>query len=528
MLSGANGVLIAVSGGADSVALLDMLLRIARDDTGLGAGVAEAQTAAPASCKPRLHVAHLDHMLRGRESAEDAEFVRALASELGLHITVNAFDVRAAAARTGRGIEEVAREIRYNFLLAAATGAGCDRIAVGHTMTDQAETFLMRLIRGAGMRGLAAMRPVIPALTFPDSLGEKAEGGRQKPEIGTPPADSDLPFAFHFPLSVSIIRPLLCITREEVESYCGEQGLRFRTDATNFSLRHTRNRIRTSVLPALATINPRIVESISRAAENIFADQEVLDDLALSLLLEVRTASDASTEGSIAAYSIPALLEQPLGMRRRIIVEAMRLARRNVAPRETEFGAEIGSVHVDAVAALLTDGASGKRVGLPGLLEVWREYDALVFRRTRNQEAPYLVTISLEHSAVEAGGFAFVLERGLPAELIGPAIEGVKQEMETTGRNWMSVALDDAKLPYELVIRPRLSGERARVLGQRRTIKLKNLMIDHRIPSSRRSTWPLLTTPDGAYIWSPGLPPAVEFAAHEGTKRLATVRASAI
>ena len=207
MLDGTRGVLIAVSGGADSVALLDMLVRLSLGDGGWGLEVREEQrgggggaeelgsTKAPLPLRtsapqlfsnprpptpiPHIHVAHLDHMLRGSESAADAEFVRALAGRLGLQITISSVDVRAAAEASGRGIEETAREIRYDFLLAVANEAGCDRIAVGHTMTDQAETFLMRLIRGAGLRGLAAMRPVSEVPVFRQ---EKAEGRRQKAE----------------------------------------------------------------------------------------------------------------------------------------------------------------------------------------------------------------------------------------------------------------------------------------------------------------------------------------------------------
>ena len=111
-------------------------------------------------------------------------------------------------------------------------------------------------------------------------------------------------------------------------------------------------------------------------------------------------------------------------------------------------------------------------------------------------------------------------------------IEQAQLEAKRIGRDWMSVALDDDALPESLVIRPRLPGERAQVIGHRQLIKLKNLMIDHRIPSSRRATWPLVTTPDGLYIWSPGLPPALEFAAHDETRdvaqSLAILRALAI
>ena len=159
MLKDARGVVVAVSGGPDSVALLDMLARL--------------RETASALLNLKLHIAHLDHKLRGRESAEDAEFVRQLAARLGFSISIEASDVRAEAERSRKGIEEVAREIRYDFLLRVARETDCDRIATGHTMSDQAETFLMRLARGAGLRGLAAMRPVGPAHEFGTDAGEE-------------------------------------------------------------------------------------------------------------------------------------------------------------------------------------------------------------------------------------------------------------------------------------------------------------------------------------------------------------------
>jgi tRNA(Ile)-lysidine synthase len=556
MLDGTRGVLIAVSGGADSVALLDMLVRLSLGDRGWGLGVREEQrgggggaeelgstkaplplctSAPPLFSNPRppnpiphIHVAHLDHMLRGRESAEDAEFVRALAGGLGLQITISSVDVRGAAKASGRGIEEIAREIRYDFLLAVANEAGCDRIAVGHTMTDQAETFLMRLIRGAGLRGLAAMRPVSEVPVFRQ---EKAEGRRQK-------ADNEfLPSALCLLPSVLLIRPLLCITREEVDAYCRQRGLEFRTDATNLSLRYTRNRIRNDVLPALSAINPRVAESISRAAENIAGDQDALDGLASSLLRKARLLSDAwrrSVDGGTASYSVTALLEQPAGMRRRMIIEALRLTRAGAIPEKPDDAGEVTSAHVAAVEGLLASNASGKHIALPCSLEVWREFDALVFKPVARalKEAPYQSAISSACPDAEAGGFAFTLLRGLPIEMLNPVIEETRREKQRSGRDWMTVALGDRGLPEQLVIRPRFRGQRAHVLGQRKTIKLKNLMIDHRIPSSRRATWPLVTTPDGVYIWSPGLPPALEFAAHDETQgvaqSLAILRASAI
>ncbi len=522
MLDGAAGVLVAVSGGPDSVVLLDMLAHLIP--------------------VPHLHVAHLDHMLRGLESAEDADFVRGLADQLSLQITIKSVDVGAAAEACGRGIEEIAREIRYDFLLAAAREAGCDRIAVGHTMTDQAETLLMRLIRGAGLRGLAAMRPVIPAHSFGDAREQKAEGTRQKAKDGTQKAgDSGLPSAFCLPPSafcvlpsVLLIRPLLCISREEVEAYCNDRGLEFHTDSTNQRLHYTRNRVRNEVLPALRAINPRVVESMARAAENIAGDQDVLDRLALSLLANARLASDAWRNGagpSKAAYSVAALLEQPAGMRRRMIIEAIKLiSLRNRTKRERSGAGEISSTQVAAVDGLLRTNASGSHITLPGGLEAWREFDVLALSAAgiSVRESEYEYRISSTQPEAEAGGFTLMLQRGQPFELIKSTTEETRLEALRTGRDWMTVALDDDAVPECLVIRPRRPGEQAQVIGQRKTKKLKNLMIDHRIPTSRRANWPLVTTLDGCYVWSPGLPPALKFAAHDKTRRVATMRASAI
>jgi tRNA(Ile)-lysidine synthase len=501
LLDGASGVVVAVSGGADSGALLDVLVRL----------VSNRQ---PPTSIPHLHVAHLNHELRGAESADDAEFVRVLADHLGLAATINSIDVLAVAEASDRGIEEVAREIRYQFLLDVANKTGCDRIAVGHTMTDQAETFLMRLIRGAGLRGLAAMRPVTSAHVFGKT--EKAEGRRQK--AGAP----ELPSASCFLPSVLLIRPLLCVTREEVEHYCRGSGLEFRIDSSNQSVDYTRNRVRNEVLPALKEINPRVVEAIARATETIGGDEDLLEHLASSFLGKARTPSRVQ---NVATYSVAALLDQPPEMRRRMIIEAMRSARTSTVGGEPN---EITSAHVLAVETLLDAQASGKHITLPGRLEAWREFDTLVLKRIGHpgNKAGYESSISSSSGCIEAGGFNLSLERGLDGVLLSSIVEQTKREKERAARDWMIVALDDLALPDRLVVRPRRAGESIQVIGHRRAKKLKSLMIDHRIPAGRRADWPLLTTPDGHYVWSPGLPPALEFAASTQTKRLAVLRAS--
>ncbi|HKQ03690.1 MAG TPA: tRNA lysidine(34) synthetase TilS [Blastocatellia bacterium] len=467
LLEGARGVVVAVSGGPDSVALLDMLARL----------------------QASIHIAHLNHQLRGRDSDEDAEFVRRLAERLGLPVTVECADVRAAAERARRGIEETARAIRYDFLRRVARATGADHIATGHTMSDQAETFLMRLARGAGTRGLVAMRPMsaVPAC-----------------DAGT----------------VSLIRPLLCITRSEVEAYCDARGLSYRLDATNLGGEYTRNRVRRDVLPAVQAINPRAVEAIARAAEQLAADEAALDELAQGFLDAARVEpSHESSDRAIAAYRVAALSAPPAGLRRRMLLEAARRAR--------VVGEEITAKHVAALQSLLDEKMRGKRVQLPCGLEVWREFEALVFKRASEAaDDNYAFELSAAQPAVEAGGLRLIIERGLPASQMPGLIEQAARLKTERRRDWLMAILDDEVLPASLVVCPRPQGARARLAGHQKTIKLKKLMIAHTIPVSRRATWPVVMTTDQRYVWSPGLPPAVDFAAHDATRSLAIVRAS--
>ncbi|HEX5735997.1 MAG TPA: tRNA lysidine(34) synthetase TilS [Blastocatellia bacterium] len=493
MLEDARAVVVAVSGGADSVALLDMLVRVA------------SKTAL------RIHVAHLNHMLRGDDSNADAEFVRALAESLSLSMTIQAMDVRREAAASGRSIEEAARELRYGFLLTTAHEMGADRIATGHTMNDQAETFLMRLARGAGSRGLASMRAVTKAHEFGENLKSQI-AARASGSSAITNLKSSHPL---------LVRPLLRITREEIEGYCRERGLAFRTDASNESMDYTRNRVRHEVIAALKRVNPRVVEHISSAASLIASDQEALDRLARSLLDLAEQPQNASS----SAYKVARFTEQPEAVCRRMIIEAIRRKRSSAAIGR----AEIESKHVTAVKGLLDEHRSGARIDLPGGLEAWREFDLLVFKpRAPVEEADSVRALGADCSRFEAGGIEVGIERGRPGHLREVIVAEARREAARSGRDWMIAVLDDRALPDVLVVRGRKKGERAHVCGQRKIIKLKNLMIDHKIPSSRRADWPIVATPEGRYIWSPGLPPAVEFAARDETQTLAILRASGV
>ncbi len=210
--------LVAVSGGPDSVCLLHVLLELAVP----------------------LEVAHLDHQTRDGESAEDAEFVRGLARRLGVPCHVESRPVAREAADTGQSFEEAARSARYAFLLRTAADTGCEAVATGHTADDQAETVLLRLLRGTTPKGLAAIPPIC-----------LREG-------------------------ISVVRPLLTCTRAEVVAWLEERGIAYRTDRTNADVRFLRNRVRHELLPMLRErFNPRVDEALCRLA----AAQRIEDDL---------------------------------------------------------------------------------------------------------------------------------------------------------------------------------------------------------------------------------------------------------
>lgn len=482
MLEGWRGIVVAVSGGPDSIALLDILQELTADERSIDPPLV-------------LHVAHLDHQLRGEESKNDAEFVRSLAHSSGLPCTIGSADIRELATRSGKGIEETAREARYAFLLETALRIGADRIAVGHTMDDQAETFLMRLIRGAGAAGLGAMRPVIPAHLF--QPGPSATQYRTLPEPDAAP-------------ECKLIRPLLCLSRKQIEYYCKERGLAFRLDPTNLESDYTRNRIRNHLLPLMRQLNPKIIDAIARAADSCAADDEALSEIA-------NRALEAAQRGRFV-YSIEQLLSSPPGVVRRMIIEALR--------RIGGSDPMITALQVETVESLLREGRSGQRVTLGGGITIYRYFDVLEFINTQEKQEPYLMRIDSSCEQVEAGGLRLKLIRSVPGSSLETLLNRAKKLKAAVGRNWMMAILDDRLLPPVLLVRPRRPGEEAAVCGQGGPKKLKKLMIDHRIPTSHRDSWPLVVTPNDAYVWSPGLPPASQYAARYDSIDLASIEAS--
>ncbi|HNS52522.1 MAG TPA: tRNA lysidine(34) synthetase TilS [Anaerolineae bacterium] len=321
-------VVAGVSGGPDSLCLLHVLTRLA-PELGLA-----------------LHVAHLDHRLRGPESAADAAYVAKLAGEWGLPCTVEQADVSAIATDRHLAVEEAARRARYAFLARVAVATGSMVIVVGHNADDQAETVLMHFLRGSGLAGLRGMLPRA-------RLGDY----RLLEEAGAPAAA--LP-------ELWLVRPLLEVSRSDILAYCANEGLQPRFDRSNLDTTLFRNWLRHRVLPLLSEHNPRVREVLCRSAQ-VLADEHAL----------VRSLLDEAWEGLVAEEA-PGLVALDLAAWRRLPAAVQRSSLREAIHRLRWTLRDIGFVHVEDALRVAQEGPTGRQATLPQGLMLRVEYDRLV------------------------------------------------------------------------------------------------------------------------------------------------------
>ena len=322
--SGAR-LLVAVSGGADSVALLRVLTVLQPEQRLI------------------LRVAHLDHALRDG-SVKDAQFVKELCASWGVPATIERRDVERACAEHGWSLEDGARRVRYQFLLETARQYSATHVALAHTADDQAETVLMRLLRGAGLMGLGAI-PV------------------------------QRPLDDH----VWIVRPMLEVWRRQIAAYLQQEHLSYREDATNCDERFVRNRIRHELLPLLERrYNANIKGALTQLAEQSRFDYSYLQDAAERQWRRTAKVSREPRDGGEVTISIPAFLRQPKAMQRQLVRRAIRSLRGEVGQFEFRHWLE--------VERLFTGQPDGALVDLPGGVQLTRQKDR-VLCRTRSPQA---------------------------------------------------------------------------------------------------------------------------------------------
>lgn len=406
-------ILVAVSGGADSMALLHAVHRL-RGEFAVS-----------------LVAAHLDHGIRS-DTAEDRAVVRAACEELGIPLVFERVDVPAQARARRLNQEEAARLARRGFLERAAREAGAERIALGHTRSDVAETVLLHLLRGAGPRGL---RGILPA---------------------TPP----------------YVRPLILCSRAETRAFCQAEGIPFGDDPTNDDRRLLRNAIRLEVLPILARFNPQAEAALARAGRLCADAEEALAWTANLVLVEV--AREQGLDLDLLRDLPPSV--QALAVRR--AVEAT--------------GAALEECHMGQVLDSLAVGRG--EIHLPGGVSVRIGSGFLSFDPTAGSPPPLdrIWELPLDgEAAIEELGWALrvsLLPR--PERLVPPSP--------------LVAYFDPRRIASPLVVRVPREGDRLRPLGMAGTKRVRDLLMEARVPRWERARWPLLCDGQGI-VWVVGV-----------------------
>jgi len=436
-------VIVAVSGGPDSTALL-----LALNGLKYGYGL-------------RLKIAHLDHMFRANdETKRDYEYVLSLSKRLDIPLVYKRIDVPAYAKETGLSLEEAAREKRYEFLLKAAKEAGAKKIALGHTLDDQAETVLMRLIRGSGLGGLRGIPPI-----------------------------RSLDGAF-------IIRPLIEVWRREVEEYLKGMDIEPRQDVTNLMRKFLRNRIRHELMVLLKKYNPNIKEVLARSAQNFSCDYEVLSDV-----IDKVCGKCANVKGSSVTVNLRQLKGKQAGIRRGVLRKAIEISKGNL--RGIDYS------HIEEIEDLIK--AEKGAMDLPGKTRVIRTEDALVFGRTKAE-----AVLPKVWKRISVPGTTFIPELKLAFDA-GFTGSGVK-----FGKPKTAECIDFKKIKEPLYIRTWEKGDRFRPLGMAEVKKLQDFFVDQKVPRGKRGKVPLLVSGKDI-IWVCGLRLSDAVKITGGTKRILKV-----
>lgn len=419
MLLAGEKVVVGVSGGADSVALLHILSRL--KDLNL-----------------EITAAHLNHGIRAEEAERDSRFVERAAADLGLRFEHKKVDTLAYKEERKLSLEDAARELRYEFFNEVMENLGASKIATAHTRDDQAETILMRLLRGSGLRGLSGIPPI--------SRG-------------------------------CLIRPLLFVSREEIENYLKSNGIEWVEDSTNASTEFLRNRVRQELIPILTEYNPQLTDTLSRTADILRSYEEFISS-EVEKLFEELFGKDVNGEflGSLDAYRKSA---------RSLRLSCLRLSIERVSKSLNA----VSYTHVTAADEfLLSDSASGE-IEFPGGAVIAKGYDKfLVTEKSRlSEQFSYMIETPGKSSFPE-----FDVE-------IEPAIS---KTLETEDESTVYLAADSIEFPIE--VRSFKSGDRFMPLGMNKYKKVQDYLTDVKLPKFLRGRVPIFTS-KGQIFWIGGM-----------------------
>ena len=442
LTSAGDTVVVACSGGPDSLALLNLLWRLQEE------------------LSVRVVAAHYEHGIRGAESKADADFVRAYCENKSIPFLMEAGDIPAISQGTGESLETCARRMRYDFLHRVAAQNNGAVIATAHHADDQAETVLMHILRGSGIKGLGGILP-------------KRD---------------------------NIIRPLLFCTKADLVAYCQEQGLTPRMDATNDLADCTRNKIRLELLPILREqYNSNINNNLCNLAEMAGAEEELLQDLCGQAVSKL--GIEPSSEE--ISCSVEGFLVQPLAVQRRLVQYMAQ-----------QLGSTFSFVHIESLRKLIQRHVTGTSINLPGDCQGRIGYNIVYLSKKPSVLGANNATIKDTPLEIRLKAFSEVhLPRGgvISAKLTDSLLAEGPFSKDC-------VYFDVAKCGTEVVICYRKPGDKLRLaVGHK---KLKDLLVDEKIPRDCRDNIPLVMNKDtGEIIWVAGVRQTAVALADENTKQ---------
>lgn len=445
LLRPGDSIIVAVSGGPDSVALLHLLFVLS------------------GRWGWTLTVAHVDHRFRGEESAREAEFVKELASRFGLRSDIVQLDVPRHIQETGKNAQVAARELRYGFLHQAAAESGAGRIALAHHADDQAETMLMRLLRGTGPSGLTG----IPIRRMEHN--------------------------------VELVRPLLRIYKSELLEYCHAHDLAYCTDSSNKDTKYTRNEIRLEVLPYLQQFNEQLPQALNRLSVMMSAEHDILERQTQSLFEQF-----VAVESDFAEWSRNWFTGVHVALQRRLIKLIL-----NYLSFESD---SMDFLKLEQLRdAIVKTEPSNLRIDIGNNLILSREYDR----------------IKLHTYVVPAGPYRYLLQRNqsvLTVPETGVRIDcswfegSLPSSIDTVASDGQSMVWFDAgQLEFPLTVRSRADGDRMNLFGLNGSKKVKDIFIDAKIAPSRRAGTPVVTDARERIVWLPGVRRSSLAPVHAGT-----------
>ncbi len=441
LLERGDKVVVALSGGPDSTALLSALYDLRRE------------------YNLKLHIAHLDHMLRGKaEVKKDYDYVLNLANRLKLPFCLGKAKVPEYAKDRGLSLEEAAREMRYEFLFNIAKDINADKIALGHTLDDQAETVLMRLIRGAGLSGLRGIPP------------KRRLNGK------------------------FIIRPLIEVWRKDIEAYLRGLKIKARQDSTNLMPKFLRNRIRHELIPYLEKFNPNIKGVLARDAQNFLYDYEVL-----AAIVDKAFKSCAKVRRDSVDIKLRNLISRPNGLRRQILRKAIEASKGNL--RSIDYSL------IEKLEDLIKSRKGS--LDLPDKIRVTRIRGTLIFHRLKDVKISKLRI----YRELSVPGRTFIPELNLSFD--AKFIKGKSKFKKSRHLEY----LDYGKVKLPLYLRTWQEGDRFKPLGMSGEKKLQDFFVDEKIRRNRRGSIPLIVS-GGKIIWVCGLRLSEDVKITKDTKKI--------